>query len=403
MSHSARYTTSVTRSSTLAGLLVGLTTLLVVGGASGGPPPGAPPLPAPGAKGGAPPPAAAPVANPQDPIERARRGVVTIERAGEQLALGSVLRNDGRVLTALSSLGDGNSLTVRFPDGTVVPARVGHRDRVWDLALLVPQVGRWPEGMNASDTDALRQGAQLRGFTNARGRIVPATVVFKGRRDLLGADDQVIRGVYEVPTKVGPKEFGSPVVDEAGGVIAILGRACVPAEKGPCTPTAFGVPVEALRQFLRTTPISAVPPAPWLGIRGSAEKAGNVQGVRVLSVSPDSPAAEAGLRAGADPKNNDLVVAIDNQPVATPDALTAVIRSKSVGERIKLLVLGPDGRFRESQATLRPVPAQQGTKLSAVPLAETGGRELTPLLSHGGRGTYPWLKPGAVISRGNGP
>ena len=100
-----------------------------------------------------------------------------------------MLRNDGRVLTALSSLGDGNSINVRFPDGSVVPARVGHRDRVWDLALLVPQVGRWPEGMNASDTDALRQGAQLRAFTNARGRILPATVVFKGRRDLLGADD----------------------------------------------------------------------------------------------------------------------------------------------------------------------------------------------------------------------
>ena len=304
-------------------------------------------------------PAAAP-ANPQDPIARASRGVVTIERGGEQIALGAVLRNDGRVLTALSSLGDGNSINVRFPDGSVVPARVGHRDRVWDLALLVPQVGRWPEGMNASDTDALRQGAQLRAFTNARGRILPATVVFKGRRDLLGADDQVIRGVYEVPTKVGPKEFGSPVIDEAGGVIAILGRACVPAEKGPCTPTAFGVPVEALRQFLRTTPVSAVPPAPWLGIQGKAEKAGNVQGVRVLSVSPDSPAAEAGLKASADGKSNDLVVAVDNQPVATPEALTAVIRSKSVGEKIKILVLGPDGRFRESLATLRPVPSQQG-------------------------------------------
>lgn len=359
MSHSARYTTSVTRSSTLAGLLVGVTTLLVVGGASGGPPPGAPPLPSPGK--GAPPPAAAP-GNPQDPIGRAARGVVTIERGGEQLALGAVLRNDGRVLTALSALGDGNSLAVRFPDGSVVPARVGHRDRVWDLALLVPQVGRWPEGLNASDTDALRQGAQLRAFTNARGRILPATVVFKGRRDLLGADDQVIRGVYEVPTKVGPKEFGSPVIDEAGGVIAILGRACVPAEKGPCTPTAFGVPVEALRQFLRTTPVSAVPPAPWLGIQGKAEKAGNVQGVRVLSVSPDSPAAEAGLKASADGKSNDLVVAVDNQPVATPEALTAVIRSKSVGEKIKILVLGPDGRFRESLATLRPVPSQQGGK-----------------------------------------
>ncbi len=362
MSHSARYTTSVTRSSTLAGLLFGVTTLLVVGGASGGPPPSAPPLPSPGAKAGPAAPAAAPT-NPQDPIERARRGVVTIERGGEQLALGAVLRNDGRVLTALSALGDGNSLTVRFPDGTAVPARVGHRDRVWDLALLVPQVGRWPEGLNASDTDVLRQGAQVRAFTNARGRITPATVVVKGRRDLLGADDQVIRGVYEVPTKIGPKEFGSPVIDEAGGVVAVLGRACVPAEKGPCTPTAFGVPVEALRQFLRTTPVSAVPPAPWLGFQGRAEKSGTVQGVRVLSVSPDSPAAEAGLKAGADAKSNDIIVAIDNQPVATPEAVSTVIRSKSVGEKVKLLVLGSDGRFRESLATLRPVPSQQGNKL----------------------------------------
>jgi serine protease Do len=372
----SRYTRTVRRIPLLALAFTSLTTLLSVAVAQSAPPK-VPPLP----KGGgqatvvasngkvslvvAPNASAAPAASGSaapaekksavEPIERARRGVVTIERAGDVLGLGSVLLNDGRVLTALSALGDGNAIDLRYADGSVVHARVGHSDRIWDLALLIPQVGRWAEGLQASDGDALRSGAQLRAFAPGKTRAQPATVVFKSKRSLLGADEQLIRDVFEVTTKIGPKEFGSPVVDETGNVVAVLGRACVPVEKGPCAPTAFGVPTEALRAFLRTVPTSAVPPAPWLGIQGVVEKSSPVQGVRVVTVSPESPADEAGLRGGGEKDKSDVIVAVDDAPVASPEALSRTMAEKAVGDRVKLLLFS-QGKFREVLAVLRPAP-----------------------------------------------
>src|SRR4051812_44130183 len=86
-------------------LLVATGVLAVAGAASGQAPPAAlPPLKkAPGAKVEAA--HEAPVKGEMSAEARAQRGVVTIERAGQPLALGSVLMGDGRILTALSPLG----------------------------------------------------------------------------------------------------------------------------------------------------------------------------------------------------------------------------------------------------------------------------------------------------------
>ncbi len=293
----------------------------------------------------------------EDPIERARQGVVTIERDGDILGLGTVLKNDGRILTALSPLGNGNSLTLRYPDGSTVPAKVGYSERLWDLALVVPQMGRWSQGLSASEEDPLSVGGALRAF--APGKTLPqvATIVMKDRRSLLGADDQLLRDVLEVNTKIGPKEFGSPVIDQKGNVVAVLAHACLPVEKGPCAPTAFGVPIDAARSFLRNAPPNAVPPAPWLGIQGVSDATSVAKGVRVTSVSPDSPADEAGLRGGPD-KKGDVILAVDGVPVTSPDALAQAMHTKSVGDRLHLLLLS-DGKYKDSVIILQPAPSQE--------------------------------------------
>src|SRR4051812_43498665 len=75
--------------------------------------PPAPP-PAPSAPGTAPP--AAPVPPAPNSVEKARQGVVVVERQGKPLALGMVLDGDGRILTALSPLANGNFLSARYAD-----------------------------------------------------------------------------------------------------------------------------------------------------------------------------------------------------------------------------------------------------------------------------------------------
>ncbi len=304
--------------------------------------------------------------------ERALRGVVTIERAGQPLGLGVVLLGDGRIVTALSPLGPGNDLDARFADGSVVRVKLGHHDRAWDLALLVPQTGRWQEGLAASSREPVRQDATIRAFSLNRQKISAAPMVLRSHRALLGGDDRPIDGAIEIGSRVSPLDLGTPIIDEEGRVVAILGRGCAPSGEGrPCLPVAFGAPIEAIKNFLRTVPPTAVPPAPWLGIQGVAETGGVARGVRVLGIAPKSPAEEAKIKGG-ERGEGDVILAVDRVPVTTPESLADAIRAHGVGEKVPLTLLS-QGRYRDVVVVLRPAP-----EVRAAPPPPANPAELPP-------------------------
>jgi len=317
--------------------------------------------------------------------ERALRGVVVIERGGQVVGLGGVLGGDGRILTALSSLGHGNNLEVRYADGSVVRVKVGHHDRVWDLALLVPQTGKWKEGLTASLRDPVRQDAQIRSFSAVRGKTAALAVTLRGHRTLLGGDDRQLENVLELSSRIHPQDLGAPLIDEEGRVVGILGRGCAPSEGGkPCTPVAFGAPMSAVKSFLRTVPPTAVQPSGWLGIQGVGEAGPVAKGVRVTSIHPDSPAAEAQLKGG-DKAAGDMILAVDGVPVTTPEALAEAIRTHAVGEKVPLMVFGADGKYRQVIVALRTAPDPKAAP-GAAPAHPAELPPLAPAPRRQGRG-----------------
>lgn len=318
---------------------------------------------------GAPPTAPATPAKPAAGLEeRVQRGVVVIERAGQPLGVGAVLMGDGRIITALSPLGPGNDLDARFADGSVSKVKLGHHDRAWDLALLVPQTGRWADGLAASSKDPIRPDANIRSFTLSKGRPVAVPMNLRSHRSLLGGDDRPIENALEVGSRISPLDLGTPLVDEDGRVVGILGRGCAQNEGRPCTPVAFGAPIQAIKGFLRSVPASAAPPSPFLGIQGVPESMGVARGVRVLSVAPRSPAEEAKLRGG-DRADGDVVLAVDGVPVTTPEALSDAIRARGVGEKVAILLFS-QGKYREVPVVLRAAPTPSGAPVAPVNPAE---------------------------------
>src|SRR5262249_52578759 len=176
----------------------------------------------------------------------------------------------------------------------------------------------------------------------------------RSHRALLGGDDKPIDSAIEIGSRVSPLDLGTPLIDEEGRVVAILGRGCAPNENRPCTPLPFGAPLAALKGFRRTGPPPAVPPAAWLGIQGVAENSGVAKGVRVLGVHPQSPAEEAKIRGG-DRSESDVILAVDSVPVTTPEALADAIRAHGVGEKVPLTLLS-QGKYREVVVVLRAAP-----------------------------------------------
>jgi serine protease Do len=305
--------------------------------------------------------------------ERATRGVVSLERAGQVLGLGAVLAGDGRILTALSPLGAGNDLEARFADGTTVRVKLGHHDRMWDLALLVPQTGKWPEGVTASSRDPVRPDAAIHSFTLSKGKPAPTAMALRSHRTLIGGDDKPLENAIEVGSRVTPSDLGSPLIDEDGRVVGVLGRGCAPTEGRPCTPVAFGVPMAAIKNFLKTVPSTAVAPPAWLGIQGVSETGAVAKGVRILVVSPESPADEARLKGG-DKSVSDTILAVGGVPVTSPEQLSEVIRTHAVGEKVPLVLFG-QGKYKTATVVLRAAPEAGKTK--AAPAAHPA--ELPPL------------------------
>ena len=215
---------------------------------------------------------ASPQPTAQQLYDHVLRGVVALERNGVPMAIGTVLSGDGRVLTALSGLSGAEGADVRYADGTLVHAKVGRSDRASDLALLVPQSLKWTEGLTASDADP--SGLELRAMLPAHGtHLGPALAGVKGQVDAHTREGAALSHMLEVELK-GPSVAGAPLLDSAGGVVAVLVRACrgpaspaesedasgswyptsgavaVPPARATCRPVVLGAPVSAIRSFL---------------------------------------------------------------------------------------------------------------------------------------------------------
>jgi S1-C subfamily serine protease len=284
----------------------------------------------------------------------AANGVVTLERGGKALGVGTVLNGDGRILSALSAVAPGTGVQARYPDGKTVAVRVGHADVASDLVLLVPDSDRVKQGLKAASVSAAQAGA-LQSFAALPGRpATPRAAKVRGPLEITNAGKK-LTGV-ELEIAVETSALGTPLVDSRGEVVAIAVRGCATKKQGPCVPSIYGADVAAIKAFLRGAPASSAVPRAFLGAEGETDSAGPAPGVRVTRVSPGSPAALAGLRAGKDATSSDVIVAVDGSPVGSSDALNREISARSVGEVVDLLVFG-GGRFRHLTLVLGPAPA----------------------------------------------
>jgi len=286
---------------------------------------------------------AAPALTADDRVALATR-LVVLERAGKPLGIGSILNGDGRIVTALSTLGDARQLDVRYGDGMVVPARVAHAERARDLALVVPQNGKHRLGLKGSQTPTPALSAALGSFTGAGTKVVPGPLLTPtGPSAFHTNDGRAYPEAIAFTAAPAAASTGSALIDNAGEAVAIITRACKKAPGAACTPVLVGTPVSVVRDFLRTAPKNATVPVPSLGIQGVADDTGTARGIRITGVR--GPAAASGLRPGADVRNADVLVALDGMAVTTHDALDRALEDRAVGDVVDVLILSR-GRYR---------------------------------------------------------
>lgn len=165
--------------------------------------------------------------------------------------------------------------------------------------------------------------------------------------------DTGIMDLIQTDAAINPGNSGGPLVDSQGKVIGI-NTMVIPFARG----IGFAIPVNIVKTIAEELIREGRIVRPWMGL--STLQITNAlaqyyelpvqEGLLVVEVAADSPAETVGIDRG------DLIVKVDNNPIKESQAFAKDVRSKSVGDSIKVEIIR-DGRRGTIDITLAETPA----------------------------------------------
>ena len=170
--------------------------------------------------------------------------------------------------------------------------------------------------------------------------------------------EQVVTDAIQTDAAVNPGNSGGALVDSGGRVIGITSSiASLGASQGGQAGSiglGFAIPSNEAKDVAQQLVSTGHVQHAYLGVT-LADGTATVDGARraaavVGTVSPNSPAAKAGLQA------KDSVVAVDGRPLEAADSLVAQVRGQRPGTTIDLTIVR-DGKQQAVHITLAAKPA----------------------------------------------
>jgi len=254
--------------------------------------------------------------------ERVGPAVVKVESGrGRGGGSGVIFDSSGRILTNEHVVRGAAQVTVTLADGRHLPAAVMGADPQVDIAVL--KVGS--KGLPVAElySGPLKVGQLVVAIGNPYGLswTVTAGVVSALGRQLPIGNGLALRDLIQTDVPINPGNSGGPLVDAQGRVVGIT-TAVMPHARG----VGFAVPVSSILAALSRFEEMRRRDGARLGIVAVPAE----DGVLVLDVEPDSPAARASLRS------QDVIVALEGRDVASAAQITEALRSVLPGQTVEV-------------------------------------------------------------------
>ena len=254
---------------------------------------------------------------------------------GESLGSGVVFTGDGFLLTNAHVVGQANSGTASFSDGTSASFNVVGADPLSDLAVLRAS-GSTPEPAELGEADKLVVGQLVVAVGNPlglAGSVTAGVISALGRS--LPARGRVIEDVIQTDAALNPGNSGGALADANARVIGIntavagvgLGLAVPVNDTTRRIISALMADGRVRRAYLGLAMMPGPVPAAW------RERLGRKTGLRIAEVVTGGPANRAGLRQG------DLLLTVAGHPVAASQDLQRLMFSEAIGKPLAITVM----------------------------------------------------------------
>ena len=293
--------------------------------------------------------------------ERLRPAVVNL-RSGrgrhEGSGSGVLFTPDGFLLTNHHVVQGNDRVRVRLGDGQELAGRVVGADPWTDIAVVQAESSTLPHA-ELGDSAGLRVGQLVVAIGSPYGfeSTVTAGVVSALGRTLRSITGHLVDNVIQTDAALNPGNSGGPLVDARGRVIGINTAIIAPAQ-GICFAIPINMAKHILPQLMKHGKVVRgylglharnVPLPPALARRYNLTGTG---GVEILSVEEGAPADQAGLQ------EEDVLVALDDQPTANVDDLHKLLTKLPVGVPATVTLLRGERRLeRMVVPTEYPNPA----------------------------------------------
>jgi serine protease DegQ len=271
------------------------------------------------------------------------------------LGSGVIVSPEGYILTNNHVVDGADEIEVTLSDSRRATAKVIGTDPETDLAVLRITLDRLPV-IALGNSDTLLVGDKVLAIGNpfGVGQTVTSGIVSALGRNQLGIN--TFENFIQTDAAINPGNSGGALVDVNGSLLGI--NTAIYSRSGGNMGIGFAIPVSTARQVLEGIVRDGQVTRGWVGVEPAeltpelAETFGlkQTEGVIIIGVLQNAPAAKAGLKPG------DVLVSVAGQEVHSVGELLTAIAALKPGEPVKLAVM------RRNQSLILDVTPSQRPK-----------------------------------------
>nr|WP_222086236.1 trypsin-like peptidase domain-containing protein [Moraxella osloensis] len=290
-------------------------------------------------------------------------GIPNGESDNTNLGSGVIISQDGYIVTNSHVISKADNIIVMLNDGRKATAKVIGNDVESDLAVIkVDLTGLKPLGFREQSTQV---GDVVLAIGNpfGVGQTVTQGIISATGRTGLGIN--TVEDFIQTDAAINPGNSGGALVDAYGQLVGI--NTAIFSRSGGSMGIGFAIPTEIVKLVMNGIIKDGKVRRGWLGIelqssmKDPTKLSDDTQGVEVMNVMPDGPAAKAGLQRG------DIITAMDNKPVNDANTLIQMVARKAPNSVVNLQVMRNKAQSsvnvtlgeRQPQEALTELPTSQ--------------------------------------------